>query len=303
MNQPRRTVVGVDGSEPGTAAVRWAARRCAETGAGLRLVHAYVVPVMFPAAPFAAVPLRAQEAYEQAARALLAEAERVARAEAGAGPALEVDTQLVVGGPASALIDASAQAGLVVVGSRGHGGFAGLLLGSVGVQVSAHASCPTAVVRGADRSPGGPIVVGADGSPASDAALRFAFAEASRQRLPVLAVYAWSLPQPAGLGEALAVELSVGLDGAHRAEFERAAHDVLTAALAPMRTAFPEVEVRATVVADGPAAALVQAAEGATMVVIGSRGHGGFVGLLLGSTSQSVLHHAPCPVVLTRATG
>lgn len=292
-----RTVVGVDGSDESTAAVRWAARRAAVTGDALRLVHAYTAAVMFPAAPFASgVSPRTQEAYARAAESVLASAADTAWA---AAPGVDVTTEAVVGGAAQALVAASDGARLVVVGSRGHGGFAGLLLGSVGAQVSAHARCPTAVLRGGAPPADGPIVVGVDGSTPSNAALRFAVAEAGRLGVDVVAVHAWSLPQSPGLGEAFAAELAAEQDpGA----YEAAARQVLDEAAAPWRAAAPDVELRADLVpAAGPATALLTAAKGASMVVVGSRGHGGFVGLLLGSTSQSVVHHAPCPVVVIRA--
>ena len=289
------TVVGVDGSDEGAAAVRWAVSRAAETGGRLLLLHAYTIPVMVPAAPFAGVVSpQAQQAYADAARVLVESAADAARAQA---PEVDVDARVVVGGAAQALIESSADAAAVVIGSRGHGGFAGLLLGSVGVQVSSHAACPTVVVRGQDRPAGGPVAVGVDGSPSSLAALRFAFAEAARRRLPVAAVCAWTPPQPTGMGEAFAVILAPG----HEVEdYERAAHEVLESSLRPLREAFPDVEVRAYIAQDTPAAALLAIASEASMVVVGSRGHGGFHGLLLGSTSQSVLHHAPCPVAVIR---
>lgn len=288
----RSTIVGVDGSDAATAAVRWAALRAAGTGAELRLVHAYAVPVVMPVAPFMISPAT-QQAYEQAGQAVLDQAAEIVRAVADD---VRVTTALVPGGPAYALIEESERADLVVVGSRGHGGFADVLLGSVGVQVSAHARCPTVVVRGHQRA-GGPIVVGVDGSPASGAALRFGFAEALRRRLPVLAVCAWAAPLPTGIGEALAAALA---DGHSPAEHAAAARAVLSDAIRPLKAEFAGVEVHEAVVEQTPAAALVEASQAATMVAIGSRGHGGFAGLLLGSTSQHVLHHAGCPVVLTR---
>jgi nucleotide-binding universal stress UspA family protein len=286
----------VDGSDEATAAVRWAARRAVATGGGLSLLHAYSMPVAAPAAAFGTVASpRVYDLYAQAGQAVLEAAAAAARAESAT---IEVTTELVLGGAAQALIGASAGADLVVVGSRGHGGFAGLLLGSVGVQVSAHAACPTAVVRGHDRPAGGGIVVGVDGSDPANAALRFAFAEAARRGVAVMAVHAWSIPQPTGVGEAFAAAWAEEHD---LVPYEEAARRLLADALAPWRAAYPQVEVSARLAPAGPSEALVAAGEGASMVVVGSRGHGGFAGLLLGSTSQSVLHHAPCPVVVTRA--
>jgi nucleotide-binding universal stress UspA family protein len=288
-------VVGVDGSPEADTAVRWAAARAAHTGTALHLLYAYAVPVPSPAMPLAGVPpyVVDPEDYRRAGEAVLAAAEERAR---GYADNVQVRTRLRAGGAAQALIDASATAGLVVVGSRGLGGFTGLLLGSVGVQVSSHAHCPTVVVR-QNVSTAGPVVVGVDGSEASDLAVGFAFAEAARIDTGVLAVHAWGAPLPTGAGEATALALIREED--HQGH-QRVARQLLTEALAPLRRQFPDVPVDELVAEAGAASALIDAADGAAMVVVGSRGHGGFTGLLLGSTSQAVLHHAGCPVAVIR---
>lgn len=289
-------IVGVDGSPQADAAVRWAAARARHTGARLRLLHAYSVPVPAPAMSLAAAGPYAADRVEYAAEAgeaVLAAAAELAR---GHADGVEVSTELRVGGAAQALIDASEQAGLVVVGSRGLGGFTGLLLGSVGVQVSAHARCPTVVVHG-DAPATGPVVVGVDGSDLSRAAVAFAFAEADRLGTGVIAVHAWGLPMPTGAGDGLAVVLA-GED--EQAKFARAAGRVLADALTDVRQRYPDVTVDERLVQAGSAGALLEAAADATMIVVGSRGHGGFKGLLLGSTSQTVLQHAGCPVAVVR---
>lgn len=289
-------IVGVDGSPQADAAVRWALARARHTGARLRLLHAYSVPVPAPAMSLAAAGPYAADRVEYAAEAgeaVLAAAAELARAHADG---VEVSTELRVGGAAQALIEASEQAGLVVVGSRGLGGFTGLLLGSVGVQVSAHARCPTVVVHG-DAPATGPVVVGVDGSELSQAAVAFAFAEADRLGTGVIAVHAWGLPMPTGAGDGLAVVLA-GED--EQAKFARAAGRVLADALADVRQRYPGVTVDERLVQAGSAGALLEAAADAAMIVVGSRGHGGFKGLLLGSTSQTVLQHATCPVAVVR---
>jgi nucleotide-binding universal stress UspA family protein len=292
---PAQIVVGVDGSTEAEGAVRWAAERARGTGAPLRLLHAYALPVPTPGMPLAAVapyPVNPDE-YARAGEAVLAAAAEVAR---GAAAEVPVHTDLRAGGAAPALIEASTDAGLVVVGSRGLGGFTGLLLGSVGVQVSIHAHCPTAVIRG-DTAAAGPVVVGVDGSPASHTALDFAFAEAQRLGRSVRAVHAWGAPLPTGPGEAAAL---VRTHHVGREAPVRAANQLLAEALAPHRRSFPDVEVDELLTEAGAAPALLEAARDAVLVVIGSRGRGGFAGLLLGSTSQTLVHHAPCPVVVTR---
>jgi nucleotide-binding universal stress UspA family protein len=289
-------VVGVDGSAGADAAVRWAAARAGGTGASLRLLYACPAPVPAPAMPLAATPYGIDpDAYAQAAEAVVAAAADLARQHADR---VEVSTELQVGGAGQALIDASSAASLVVVGSRGLGGFTGLLLGSVGVQVSAHAHCPTVVVRGDGTPVAGPVVVGVDGSEPSHAAVGFAFAEASRMHTDLVALHAWQLPLPGGVGEAAALALEAGLG---REMYEDAARQMLTDAVAPWRDRYRDVLVRQQTTQGGAAPALLTAAERAAMLVVGTRGHGGFAGLLLGCTSHALLHHATCPVAVIRA--
>lgn len=288
-------VVGVDGSVESDAAVRWAAARVQHHGGRLRLVHAHPAPMAVPAIPFfAADPASEGDLadYLRAGEAVLKAARQVAgdRVDAAA-----VTTDLEPGGASAVLVDASTKADLVVVGSRGHGGFAGLLLGSVSSQLATHAHCPTVVVRGQAPSDGA-VVVGVDGSEPSNAAVAFAFAEASRLGARLVAVHAWSVPLPTGPAEAAAM-LSSGYD---RERYEQAAQQVLAGALRPGRERYPDLPVEARTVEANAADALLAADERPAMVVVGSRGHGGFAGLLLGSTSQSVLHHASCPVAVIR---
>jgi nucleotide-binding universal stress UspA family protein len=290
-------VVGVDGSPQADTAVRWAASRARHTGARLRLLHAHVVPVPAPAMPLAAAAtysVNPQDYAAEAGEAVLAAAATVAHDRANG---VDVITDLRVGGAAPVLIDASAEADLIVVGSRGLGGFTGLLLGSVSTQVSGHAHCPAVVVRG-QATAAGPVVVGVDGSEPAAAALAFAFAEARRLGTGVIAVHAWSLPLPTGPADAVAVALASDDD---RARYQQAARQVLTGALADCRQQYPDVPVDERLAEARAAGALLEAAAEPAMIVVGSRGHGGFTGLLLGSTSHAVLHHATCPVAVVHA--
>jgi nucleotide-binding universal stress UspA family protein len=164
-------VVGVDGSPPATAALRWAAREAACRGAPLRIVHAWLWPLYrVPLGPAPGAPAGA--GLQAQAERVLRDASATARAVA---PGVLVDTALVVGEAATALMRAAEGAQLLVVGHRGLGGFAGLLLGSTGIAASARATCPVVVVRGADRDEG-PVVVGIDGSTSATGML----AEAAR---------------------------------------------------------------------------------------------------------------------------
>jgi nucleotide-binding universal stress UspA family protein len=191
---------------------------------------------------------------------------------------------LLVSGPAArALCGVSRDADMVVLGSRGGGGLAGLLLGSVSSQVAAHGRGVVVVVRGHWRPVPGyvsrPVVVGADGSGASQPAVAFAFAEAALRDVPLLAVCA--LADTPGIR-----------GGAHllEADFERA--------LAKGEADHPDVVVRRQVAQGAPRAALLDAASAGQLLVVGARGRGGLHSMLLGSVSLAVLHHAPCPVAV-----
>jgi nucleotide-binding universal stress UspA family protein len=279
-------VVGVDGSRSALRAVRWAAAEAARHGSTLKLVTAFGwMPVTV--APAGGADLRAE--LTAAARDQLAAAAAAARAVA---PDLAVEQVLEEGGPAAVLNAHAADARLTVIGDRGHGGFAGLLLGSVGVALAQRCPVPLVVVRGStdDPGPAAPVVVGIDGTPTSEAALAFAVAEAVERRVPLMAVHAW---------QDLVFDTAVAprIDWKAVETEERA---TLAERLAGWTEKHPDLDVRRVVVCDGPAHALVQRSHGARLVVVGSRGRGGIAGLLLGSVSQAVLHHADCPVVIVR---
>ncbi|ROT27250.1 universal stress protein [Micromonospora sp. HM5-17] len=286
-------IVGVDGSEGSLRAVDWAAEEARLRGAPLRVVHAFIWPLL--GVPLGPAPMAPPEAglRNEAQRILESAADRARRA----APGVTVSTDLPARVPAAALIEASHGADLVVVGSRGLGGFSGLLLGSVGAQVTAHAACPVVVVRGGDhrRSPGpvpGEVLVGVDGSESSRLAVGFAFAYASRRGLGVAAVHAGRPGRPGGPG--------VTRPGAGDADLAEAEARLLTEALAGWRERYPDVPVRSAVVAGRPAEVLVRQASGADLLVVGARGRGGFADLLLGSVSQAALYHAPVPVAVVR---
>jgi nucleotide-binding universal stress UspA family protein len=200
--------------------------------------------------------------------------------------------------PAPGLLRAADHAELLVVGARGLGGFRGLLLGSVSQQCLHHARVPIAVIRTtAVATPGVPapgrIVVGADGSPASNAALRWALGEGTARGATVEVVHAWEPPAIYGPVP--------GSDPFDPGTLEESAHRLVDDVVGRALAGPAAVDVRRTVVAGGPAAALLDAAKGADLVVVGRRGLGGFGRLLLGSVSEQVVHHAPCPVVVLPA--
>lgn len=285
-------VAGVDGSAPSLSAARWAAREAARRRLTLRLVHGYLQTV--PPAPFGYPSLAVDvETPMRHARAMLA---HVADDLRGACPGVEIQTAFTVGGPAGVLIDESDAASLVVVGTRGLGGFAGLLAGSVSTQVAAHGHGPVLVVRDADPpvvpGPGAPVVVGLDGSPESALALRFALDAADAADAPLTAIYAWQALPSGNLGPVAPWHYDPD-------EAEEEARRLLAEQLAGCADRYPRVAIeRRTVLSFNPAGALVDASRDAGLVVVGSRGRGGFAGLLLGSTSRTLVHHAVCSVAI-----
>ncbi|MDD7967906.1 universal stress protein [Actinomycetospora lemnae] len=282
-------VVGTDGSESSLAAVRWAARTAASTGRGLHVVLAYgaVDPTLLADA---SLWRRYQHEIEAQARHELARAVEAARAEA---PAVAVSEELVDGPAAEALME-RAGSGLLVVGEQGADGLGGALLGSVASTVASHAEGPVVIVRGtAGPGPDAPVVVGVDGSPASDAAIDFAVAVADAEGRPLVAVHTWSDPLIETVPEAF-----IDLDAI--TEDERR---VLVEQLSGRSATHPDLQVTTVVTRSRPARALLETARGARLLVVGTRGRGGFAGLLLGSVSRAVVHRAPCPVAVVPPPG
>ena len=264
---------GYDGSASSEQALSWAVKEARARGVRLTVCHAWG-PAYFPLDAEAPAMHLLRRSGEQ----VLARGLRNARDLMGPG---EVRPLLSDSSAASMLCEHSRQADMVVVGSRGHGGVAGLLLGSVSSQVAAHADGRVVVVRGHWRPAAefvpGPIVVGADGSAAAQFAVGFAFEEAELRKAPVLAVCALA-DAPGSLGGALQ-QRDEPVQSIRRWEKEH-----------------PEVTVLVQIAEGGARDALLTAAYDAQMLVVGSRGLGGLRGMALGSVSQAVLQHAPCPV-------
>ena len=283
-------VVGFDGSDAALSAVRWAADEAGRRACGLVLVHALMPPVTTGGLGIGLPPsLDLIDQLEAGAREQLDVVAATVRED---HPGLDVDAVVTVGSPSSVMLEASEDASLVVIGSRGHGGFRGLLLGSVSAQVAAHASCPTAVIRGTAPLDAATVVVGIDGSPAAESALRFAFETASRRGLSVTAVHAWDVPAYDLLivpNDPVPVPLRDVADEEVRLTAE---------ALAGFREEYPDVDVVEHLVRSPAVMALVDASHDAALVVVGSHGHGPTVGALLGSVSNGLLHKATVPVVV-----
>lgn len=277
-------LVGYDGSEGSARALDWAADEARARRLPLTVLHSWDVRAG-GLAPLPAVDPRAE-----AQEILNAGIEHARKA----APDLKVRGVLARAPAAARLIEASGSADLIVLGPRGAGGFAGLALGSVGAQVAAHASCPVVIVRGDRPQPergAGHVVVGMDGSPASQAALAAAFTEADAHGLPLRAVIAWD-PVPAR-------ELPPLVD---EAGMRAAAEARLTGLMSPLRERHPGVRAGIEIVTGFPRRVLMDAAAEARLLVVGSRGLGGFRGLLLGSVSHALIHHAPCPVAVVHAS-
>ncbi|HEY8452355.1 MAG: universal stress protein [Micromonosporaceae bacterium] len=287
-NEP--IVVGVDGSDAGRAAIDLAVTEARLHRRPLRLVHAFVWPILgVYTGPSPEGPPDGGLAAD--AERLLAESLDHARR---AGPDLTVTGEIVTGAAAPVLLDEADRAWLLVLGSRGLGGFVGLLVGSVTVQVASHVRRPLLVARGRRRDDG-PVVVGVDG-PASAAAVEFAFAEAEARGAELVAVHAWYGDLPEEVEE----KLPLIYDAADVTEALRAR---LSEWVAEARGRHPGVRAREEVRNGRPAKTLVEASREAQLVVVGARGRGGFAGLLLGSVSQALLHHAECPVAVVRGPG
>jgi len=288
-----RVVVGTDGSEHARHALRWAVKE-----AQLRNAHLSVVLVWSPPGAMSSLgpvtaPINFSE-WEQSAKAAL-EAD-VADAVTTTGIAEpDLSAEVVQGHPTQALLDRAAGADLLVVGSRGRGGFRGLLLGSVSQQCATHSEVPVAVVRFESPLPDNrDVVVGVDGSEESAAALRFAIQEATRRHAHLVVANGWWVDSPHSTQDALPFVTIDGRELEHRSQelMERMLDD---AALTLGRRV-DDVELKA--VESSPTQALVQQTDRAGLLVVGSRGRGGLAGLLLGSVSQQCLQHAYCAVVV-----
>ncbi|MGI5176216.1 universal stress protein [Dactylosporangium sp. CA-152071] len=285
-------VVGVDGSPPSLEAVDWAAAEAVRRGRPMHILNAFQWPPPIYAPVVAPSPSPFELGIQEAAAQIVAEAADRARAAASA---VRLTTATRPEPASVALLDTARTAAEVVVGSRGHGGFAGLLLGSVSTQVAMHAPCPVVVVRHLDRPPGpeaGRVVVGVDGSHDAGDALRFAFEHAASCGAGLTAVLAHRRAGSAGRpDDPLIVDADdVGED----------VHRTLAESTAGWREKYPDVDFRTITVRGRASAVLVDRSAGARLLVVGSRGRGGFTGLLLGSVSLTAVQHAACPVAVVR---
>ena len=274
-------LVGVDGSAASTAAIRWAARRAKMSNTGLTLVHA--CPAVVPGSSLVdwtgPTPADVVREQEEQAKLLLDDAATTATNSAGR---LHIQTMAIAGAPVPGLIELSNDAQILVVGRRGRVSLADALLGSVSTAMIHRARCPVAVIHDeflAEEAPmDAPVVVGIDGSPASELATAIAFDEASWRGVELVALHA-----------------SYGSDsfGIHEEWAER---------LASWQERYPDVRVRRVVVAGRPAHHLIEQAKTAQLVVVGSHG-GEFTGLQVGSVSSAVAQVTHTPLIVAHAGG
>ncbi|WNG83079.1 universal stress protein [Mycobacterium sp. ITM-2016-00316] len=283
-------LVGIDGSPESLAAVRWAARAAALRRRPVTLMH--VVSPIIVSWSIEAVLSDYQGWQEDNADNVIKLAKETLCAAVDGSPAPEVLVERRHDGVMTELTEASGSADLIVIGSRGLGPVGGAVLGSVSRGLLHHARCPLVVtkdgvVRNTDRDL--PVLLGVDGSPSSEAAIGFAFAEASRRGVDLVALHAWS-------DDALFPFL--GMDW-HT--FEDQGHEILGERLAGWQEQYPDVTVYRRIVCDKPARWLIDESRHAQLVVVGSRGRGGISGMLLGSVSTAVAESASAPVAVVRA--
>ncbi|ODQ93849.1 universal stress protein [Mycolicibacterium holsaticum] len=285
-------VVGVDGSPPSKAAVEWAAREAGMRNLGVSIIHVIQSPAvqMWPEVP---TPPDLTRQLEQEGQVILRDAREIAQAAVKDAP-VGVETEMVVAGVLSTLIDVSKEAKMVVVGCRGLGVLGRRLLGSVSAGLIRYAGCPVAVIHDEDaptpQLATAPVVVGIDGSPASELATAIAFDAASHRGVHLVAVHAWS---DFGVAELPGIEWS---------DVQVQAEEALAERLAGWQERYPDVTVERLVVLDRPARQLLAQAEKAQLTVVGSHGRGGFARMLLGSVSTAVAESARTPVVVARAS-
>jgi len=289
----RPVIVGVDMSGTSDLALDWAATEAARLGLPLLVVHSYSpppYPAMRAGGAAGAEITDLDEALKDVAEHAAATCADRARA---AHPGLAVRAVIGVGLPGTILVEASSDAELVVVGARGLGAVKGVIFGSVSTHVCAHAHAPVIVVQEAASHTltDTRVVVGVDGSEISQAALAFAFAQASSRRAGLTAVHTWQVEGDEGAAAAMTSSVDW-------TQLEAQERSVVAEALAGYADQYPDVDVRRHVAQGHPVKELARLSENACLLVVGTRGRGTVSGWLKGSVSQGVLRAAHCPVAV-----
>ena len=286
-------VVGVDGTDADLNVTNWAADEASRRHSELRLVHAYWLPANAGYPDDNAYPDELRPVMQEAAERLL---DQTAADLRRTHPDLTMTTRLPYQRPAVALREESEGALLTVIGSGGASRIHGVLLGSVALAVASTNAAPVAVIHPQHTGhPSGPVVVGVDGSHTSDAAVAFAFEAAAARKTDLIAVHVWD---------------EVFVPGSHKlhnplvdpARIRLQEQEILAERVAGWAAKFPEISVEQKLTEGRAATELLEQAETAQLLVVGSHGRGGFAGMLLGSTSHSLIIHSPCPVVVVRST-
>jgi nucleotide-binding universal stress UspA family protein len=281
-------IVAVDGSAESDAAISWAAHEASMRHEHVTLMHAVQpVALSWPVTP---EQTTFAEWQEDNARHIIDHArDRLCAALDQPHPP-DYRTEVLYAHPVDALVDASKDARMTVVGSHGKGAFGRLLLGSVSRGLVEHVHCPVAVVHTDEAStpidPKAPVLLGIDGSPASEAATGWAFDEASRRGVELIALHAWS---------DVAVFPILGMDWR---TYQGQGEELLAERLAGWQERYPDVRVTRRLVCDTPARWLTEESHKVQLVVLGRRGRGGFTGLRLGGVSAAVARSAKVPVIV-----
>ena len=282
QNPSAPVVVGYDGSSDGDLAFSWGERIAAAEQRPLRVVIG---------------DLRTTDVLEITARPYrerLRAVEERARERAELSPVEDVSVEVVPGAPASSLIAASQGARLVVVGGQGHGAVFGLLIGSVSQHVARHAACPVLVTRPPRDPDANRVVVGVDGSAHSRQSVGFAAEQAAMAGATLTVVHV--VPFNAGV----ASTALFGDPAVYARDLRAEGAKVIEEQVSGVRESHPELTLVPEVALGAPGRVLSDASRAASLVVVGSRGVGEFAGMLLGSVSGAVLHHARCPVAVVR---
>lgn len=288
MTTSTQIVVGYDGSPDSRAALGWAVREAASRSLGIRVLYCEpdIAAWDGAAATMSGAPALATTLPHDAA-GMISEAAALV-----AGAAVPVETVTTSGSIASSLVEQSRTAVMIVIGSRGHGALSSAILGSTVAHVASHAHSPVVVAQ-ADGPMDGPVVAGVDGSAGSELVVAWAIDYASRHRLALEVLHAFAIPVYPGVVPYVPPE---GITAATSSFESRVTAEVL----AGLRESYPDVEVSTRVQHGRPGPLLVEATGRATLTVVGSRGRGAFMGMLLGSTSQSLLQHANGSVAVLR---